>query len=349
MIFNISNSGSAGNLVHLLISYNPLLAGATITATNGSEVHTAIANESGLTIISGSKLGEWTIELDGNSVIVETTFYGNYEVGAGKPEGSTVTPVNDIRIWLKCAEINKSYTTMAQVLGDTATLSALISDNNASDYMARSTAWANSVAADQTAMTYIGNNDYCANKLLADSTWLTAICNSTYFERVLNVKVPTMTSNTTPYGEVIADSVLSTEYDKYLAFNNFGYSEERGGWHSGDTALPHWIGYKNTNPINVKVFEVVNHLQGISGLAYWCPTKIQLQGSNDGAVWENISEIIDRSTNRGIKEKTSYNVTQNDKFYLYHRVHITEMKNAEETTKKICTFSKVQFYGSEEA
>ena len=56
------------------------------------------------------------------------------------------------------------------------------------------------VVLSSTAMSYIGLNNYCANTLLADSTWLNAICNSTYFESVLNVKVPTMTSNNTPSG-----------------------------------------------------------------------------------------------------------------------------------------------------
>ena len=63
------------------------------------------------------------------------------------PDGATVTPVNDIQTWLHCAGIyNKSYTTLDEVLGDSSTLLALISDNNAADYMARSTDWVGNVA-----------------------------------------------------------------------------------------------------------------------------------------------------------------------------------------------------------
>ena len=64
-----------------------------------------------------------------------------------------------------------------------------------------------SVCTNATAMTYIGQNNYASNTLLADATWCNAICNSEYFESVLNVKVPKMTSDTTPEGECFGDGI----------------------------------------------------------------------------------------------------------------------------------------------
>ena len=62
------------------------------------------------------------------------------------PDGRTVLPTDDIQIWLHCANIwNKAYTTLAEVLADTDTLSALINSENAVDYMVRSTTWAASI------------------------------------------------------------------------------------------------------------------------------------------------------------------------------------------------------------
>ena len=62
------------------------------------------------------------------------------------PDGRTVTPTDDIQIWLHCADIwDKSYTTLAEVLNDTDTLSALMASDNAVDYLVRSTSWAVSV------------------------------------------------------------------------------------------------------------------------------------------------------------------------------------------------------------
>jgi hypothetical protein len=59
------------------------------------------------------------------------------------PDGRTITPTDDIQIWLHCANIwNKAYTTLAEVLADTTTLAKLIASNNAIDYLVRSTTWA---------------------------------------------------------------------------------------------------------------------------------------------------------------------------------------------------------------
>jgi hypothetical protein len=63
--------------------------------------------------------------------------------GVQIPDGRTVLPTDDIQIWLHCANIwDKNYTTLAEVLADSTTLSALISSNNAVDYLVRSTTWA---------------------------------------------------------------------------------------------------------------------------------------------------------------------------------------------------------------
>ena len=85
------------------------------------------------------------------------------------PDGKTVTPVNDVEIWLECAGLTDTgYTTLTQVLNDTGVLSVLMADSNAVDYLVRSTTFAKSEAL-----------------------------------------VPTMTSDNTPSGVCIASTVLS--------------------------------------------------------------------------------------------------------------------------------------------
>jgi hypothetical protein len=85
-----------------------------------------------------------------------------------------------------------------------------------------------SITDSATAMSYIGLNNYCANTLLADSTWKTAICNSAYFESVLNVKVPVMTSNTTPSG-VCYGSAFYESTPAYMAFDGNTGTQARIG------------------------------------------------------------------------------------------------------------------------
>ena len=216
-------SGGAGGGATITVTYDSSFYNKTITCSNGTKTYTKTTTSSGSTEFSVSDEGTWTITCNGVSVSLDVTL--NYATQM-KPTGSTATPVNDIQTWLKCGGIfDKSYTTINQVLADTTTLLALISDSNAVDYMVRSTTWASDVCADSTAMTDIGANDYCADTLLSDATWASAIVNSTYLESVLNVKVPTMTSNTTPSGVAsYTGNLYASSYDAYKAFDG---SEDR--------------------------------------------------------------------------------------------------------------------------
>ncbi len=196
------------------------------------------------------------------------------------PDGTTVTPVNDIQTWLKCAGIrDKNYTTIGQVLADTTTLLALISDQNAVNYMVRSTSWASSVCVNQTAMTYIGANNYCAETLLGNSTWCTAICNSTYFDRVLTTKVPTMTSNTTPSGQVIYNSYFNDTYYPFYAFDG----NDSTYWAQDSEATIGYIGY--VFPSAVKIYKCLAN-PGNQGRT----VTARFKRSVDNSTWVNISD-----------------------------------------------------------
>lgn len=211
-----------GGIILVVTCYSDF-AGATITATDGETTLQATCPSSSPYTVEFKipNSGSWTISgtASGQTGSITVVIPDSATLNPPIPTGSTVTPVNDIQIWLHCADIwNMNYTTIEQVLADASTLQALIASNNAADYMARSTSWASSVTANSSAMAYIGANNYCADKLLANSTWCTAICNSTYFENVLNVKVPTMTSNTAPSGEAFGSTLWSGS-NHYYAFD----------------------------------------------------------------------------------------------------------------------------------
>ena len=209
--------------------------------------------------------------------------------GGGVIDGSTVTPTDDIQKWLACAGLHQSYTTLNEILADSAVLSALMASTNAVDYLVRSTTWASTICADETAMNCIGLNDYCAEILLDNSTWRTAICNSTYFEEVLNVKVPIMTSPTTPSGIITADGEWNPTYAKQNAFNNNSL-----GWLPTVQAQPQnsWIQYQF--PSAVRIYKC--NFKQISTPA---TRTFNFQGSNDGTNYTNMtsSPISMSSTN----------------------------------------------------
>lgn len=236
------------------------------------------------------------------------------------PNGATVTPTDDVQTWLYCASIwDKSYTTISKVIEDSTTLNALIANENANNYLVRSTSFATDMCADETAMTYIGLNDYCANKLLANSTWLEAICNSPYFGKVLNVKVPPMTSNTYPSG-VCSNSDGSS--NAYLAFD--GQSTES----DVISKVGAYFQYKFVKPVRVN--KVITN-----GLA---PEKYRIQASKDGTNWVNLSDEIE-----GNRAEQKFNVSNNE-YYNYYRIY----ESTNQTSNIYTWVYYIQFYGREE-
>lgn len=329
--------GGAGTT--LTVTCDSVFAGKTITCTNGTTTLTAVCPSASPYVVEFDVEtdGTWTISgtVNGKTHSMSMTINTSGELHE-IPTGSSVTPVANVQTWLHCANIwNKSYTTIAQVLADASTLQALIASNNAADYMARSTSWASAVTANSSAMTYIGANNYCANKLLANSTWLNAICNSTYMESVLNVKVPTMTSNTAPYGEASATK-LTASTQAYMAFD--GNSNTKVvAYQTGATNAQSRIQYKFVNPICVNAFDFVGNLDAPN----LPPTAVQLQGSNDGTNWVNIGDkktSISADTN-----KKSYTVN-NDNYYLYICL-LCDMRQNPGTNNYYAQFSSLQFYG----
>lgn len=111
-----------------------------------------------------------------------STFGGSISL----PDGSTAT-ANDVQTWLKCAGINKSYTSVSQVVADTDTMFLLMSDENAMKYLARSTDFADTICADETSMTYLGQSAYVDSTILNSDLWVTKISSSSYWDLVYPV------------------------------------------------------------------------------------------------------------------------------------------------------------------
>ena len=246
-----TGNGSGGDLKPYIVQFtcDSGYIGQTLTMTYKGTPHAGetVDNVSGTVVSDGTKgtltlypmhSGNWECSCY-SSVIgttmkktIELSYWGTTNVEFNDiPDGATFTPTDDVQTWLHCANIwDKSYTTISEVVADTTTLNTLIANENANDYLVRSTTWASDVCSNESAMTYIGLNDYCADKLLADSTWLNAISNSAYFEKVLNALVLPMTSNTTPSGyEASSSGNFDTKTLPYMAFDGItGGSSEWG-------------------------------------------------------------------------------------------------------------------------
>ena len=263
--------------------------GETISCVNGGTTITKTASSTSVTFRPPTT-GTWTISGTVNGTTYTTTAtVSDLDTPVSAtlnvhviPDGSSVTPTDDVQTWLNCANIwDKNYTTVAEILADSTTLLALMSDNNAADYLVRSTTWASTICADATAMTDIGANNYAADALLADSTWLAAISASTYFESVLNVKVPVMTSNTTPSGVCTGTGNIYTTHDYYCAFDG----SYENGWQINQNATSNYfsVGYEFTSAVKCYVGYMY------ASTNRWGTWKLQ---AFDGSSWIDKSETI---------------------------------------------------------
>ena len=340
-----TGNGSGGDLKPFIVEFtcSSGFIGKTVTMEFQGTPHAGetVDNVSGTVVSDGTKGvltlypmhdGLWkyyaTSDLSGyqeGTITLEK--WGNYPVELkDTPNGATVTPTDDVQTWLHCANIwNKSYTTISEVIADTTSLNTLIADENANDYLVRSTSFATDMCADETAMTYIGLNDYCANKLLANSTWFEAICNSPYFKKVLNVEVPAMKDNTTRADGVTPSGVCSNSdgsSNAYLAFDG----------QSTESDIINQVGayfqYKFVKPVRVN--KVITN-----GLA---PEKYRIQASKNGTTdWVNLSdEII------GNRSEQKFNVSNNE-YYNYYRIY----ESTKITSNTYTWVYHIQFYGRE--
>lgn len=301
-------------------------SGASCTCAGGGETQTATSNPETFTVSSADTYVITVVD-NGNTYtknIVITTD-GQTE-SARIPSGIQALPIDDVANWLFVGGRTENYTTVSQILADSTCLSALIASSEAVDYLVRSTGFASDITSDSGAMTLIGLNNYCANSLLADSTWLNAIANSTYVESVLNVKVPTMTGNTSPSGECI----ISSQYSSFPAWQAFDNDDATRGTYTG--ALNGYMGY--IFPSAKKIVCALIYPQG-----NFTGETMYIQTSSDGTNWSNISSALTALSST--KHKIVLN--NNDANRYYRITNTTRTLSASGYA-----FYTIQFYGRED-
>ena len=134
-----------------------------------------------------------------------------------------------------------------------------------------------------------------------------------FYGRALNVSVPKMTSNTAPYGEVIAISELDSRYPSYKAFDS---SDSSTMWHSNVLHSPDWfwVGYRFINPIRVN--RVVFLMAGGRPVS-----KIDIQGSFDGENWDSIYSDTNVYGSATTNDNIEYTLNiDNDMCYTCYRL-----------------------------
>lgn len=233
--------------------------------------------------------GQYTITVvyDGQTYTETVTVTTTGEIVSKVVPTPSSAPANDINMWLWFGDVSGSYSSLSDIFADSTALATLMSSTDAIDYLVRCTNWISDICGNQSAMSYIGLNDYCANTLLADADWLDGICDSVYFESVLNVKVPTMTSNTTPSGEVIAIPIRSGfETTAFRVYDGDNSSWGSSGNGNADVGKRFVLGYHFTSQVSIRKATLFNSNSGYFGRTF------KLAYSDDGVTWFESDESV---------------------------------------------------------
>ena len=309
---------------------------------NNSTVGTTTFDSIGHATFSVHSVGTYNVSSTDSSsktyeVDIEVTEETTYTVEfIDVINGSTVEPTDDITTWLKCANIeDPSITTLADVLANRSLFETLIANSNACNYMARSTTWSGSnagIVKSKDAMSLIGKYDYCSNALLSNATWAEAIGNSEYFEEVLNVSVPKMTSNTAPSGEASAESSYSKDYDAWKAFDG----SLNDGWGASGDKHDTWIQYKFDTAVKISKASIYDRTSKAGFKKFY-----KIQGSNDGTNWTDLASIMVQT------EQTWEDVSfGNNTSYIYYRAYFVASESTHAQGYGSGTIgTNVQFYG----
>lgn len=177
------------------------------------------------------------------------------------------------------------------------------------------------ITGDSTAMSILGLNNYASDTLLSDADWLEAICNSQYFESVLNVKVPTMTSNTTPSGVVSASSYLDSRYAPYMAFSGSTTAGWMGSDAEGRFDTGTYIQYQFPNTLEVRKGTIQLIGSDSNGLT------MELLASNDGFVNDTHTLVSNIAFASASSRSVNFTVN-NTGAYSYYRLRSTSVNSA---------------------
>ena len=250
-------------------------------------------------------------------------------------------PYSGVQTWLKAANIKKNYYLLSQILSDTATLSTLMANEDAVDYLVTAKGWINDITNNETAMGIIGANNYAANTLLADNSWKVGICTSLYAESVLNIKVPAMTSDTTPSG-VCSASSPSSGHAAYKSFDgdtatNWALSYAR----SGQQTLNAYCGYDfgtAVTALSARLITANYSGTSVTNLVY------KIQGSNNNSDWEDLASRTISTLTYGTVYNEIFSATATYRYFRYLIVSV----NCGSTSHYPGYMAEIQFYGRED-
>ena len=212
---------------------------------------------------------------------------------------------------------------MDELLADEQAMGDITMSENAMKYLARSTGFADAVCANETFMTLLGQSAYIDATVLNSDIWRSKIFESDYRHLIYKNLIPTMTSNTSTFGEA-SSSRYYTGCEPYRMFDKHHYT----GWeiaYTQNASTNDWAQLIFTKTI--KCFGIsVTHKKGVAGTQTFKVVGIlqndsiidliTITGDNSSKTYES---IVDPVVLKGIKVIPI-------SFTDYRQIHIDEIE-----------------------
>lgn len=310
--------------VNIVITYSSEYIGSDFIITNNGVTKQKTATSDLSVSFVVADYGAWVITntFDEKTKTINATEGGTYTADFS----IAPTPAYDFQGWLDAASITKSFDSLESLLEDQATIRQLMTKHASVDYLVEwyenDASLKDTLLASDYALKWIGLRDYAYDKMPSDfiTEWLA----SDKWEYALKDKVPTMTANNAPYGEVFCSHAsLDSRFNAYYPFTDTesSYISENVGSYNTEVKL----GYKFTNPTCIK--RLTFNSDGNSG-------HFRFLASNDGTNWTELATEMSYGENININ---------NDNYYLYYAVGGKAI--SPNSGRYLVTYRHFQFYG----
>lgn len=278
-----AGGGSTGGGNTIMVTCSDSFAGLPITCTNGLTTKTLNCPSTAPYVIQFTDIiaDEWTI----SGTIDGTTYSTTVEVG--DIFTTTLESGFQWKTWVDLSQNYHSsdYNSLSEVFADGDCVRELMTIHACCDYLIEAVSddidVIDDFVANDTAMKWIGLRDYVCDGLTAISGVVAKFLASQYWERYLKDHVPTMTSNTAPYGVAGTNTTIVTGHDAYKSFRQKTTDEGNlSCWAINGTTGRLYCEF--VNPISVKKICLI---QRVSTLAEQYVKTATIQYSDDGTTW----------------------------------------------------------------
>lgn len=323
----LKSGGASGTGIPLIVTCSVNFAGKTITATDGTTTLTQTCPSTSPYTVQFDlpNTGSWTI-----SGVIEGVTYS--ETISVTEYQLALNSEFDYETWVSLGGLDPSdYASLSDVFADEEAVRRLMLVHASADYLiakvSNDVTVIDDFCANDTAMKWIGLCDYVCDGLTAITGVEAKLLASTYWERYLKDHVPTMTSNTAPYGTASATSTYSGS-GAYKSFD--GLDTDYWSDNSGAVGSTQRIWYQFTNPICVKKIKLTSRTPSNA-------SSMKIVASNDGTIWVDIKAVTDVTAS--VEYTLDVSDSANAGYYLYYGL---EMVKA--STSSI-GLESLQFYG----